>query len=398
MRIFLNALAGRCVHFINQEDLVKKLKTRKRLRIKLGADPSAPDLHLGHYVVLKNLRLMQDFGHEIVFLIGDFTGMIGDPTGKTKTRKFLTREEVLENAETYKKQIFKVLDKDKTVIRFNSEWYLNMPFQEVLTIASKYTLAKILERNDFADRLKEGRAISLTELIYPLIQAYDSVVLEADMEVGGSDQLFNLLVGRDLQKEYRQAPQCVITFPLLEGLDGKNKMSKSLHNYIGLNDSPQDIFGKAMSLPDELILKYFKLVIGLEDDEIKAMEKRMHAGLNPRDLKMDLAYQLVHLFYDDETAKDAKREFLKVFSKREMPSEMPTIKLAQDKIILLDLVHKTDLFTSKSQIRRLIKGGGVEVNRKKIYDDSEIVGLTASLTLKVGKRNFYKIEVAGREQ
>ena len=394
---FLNTLADKCTHLINKEDLYQKLKSGKPLRVKLGADPSAPDLHLGHYVVLKNLKLMQDMGHEVIFLIGDFTGMIGDPTGKTKTRKPLSREQVIQNAETYKKQIFKVLDKDKTIIKFNSEWYLGMPFQKVLEITSKYTLARVLERNDFTNRFQQGSAITLTELLYPLVQGYDSVVLKADLEVGGSDQLFNLLVGRELQKEYQQEPQCVATFPLLEGIDGKNKMSKSLNNYIGLTDSPKDIFGKTMSLPDDLILKYFKLVIGLEDASLKAMEKKIQEGQNPRDLKMDLAHQLVTLFYDRETSNQAREEFLKIFSRKELPSNMPTITLKQKEIVILDLVNETALFKSKSQIRRLIKGGGVEINQKKIYNDSQVIELKGDMVLKVGKRNFYQIDIVGEK-
>ncbi len=356
-------------------------------------------------MVLRKLRQLQDLGHEIIFLIGDFTGMIGDPTGKNKTRKTLTREEVLKNAETYKKQIFKVLDQEKTVIRFNSEWHLNMPFKEVLGITSRYTLARVLERDDFTKRFKNNDPITITELLYPLVQGYDSVALEADVEVGGSDQLFNLLVGRNLQKEYQQPSQVVLTFPLLEGLDGKNKMSKSLNNYIGFNDQPQDMFGKVMSIPDEIMLKYFKLVLDYEDDRLAEIEKSMEQGENPRNLKLILAESILKIFYNAEMAQAAREEFVNIFSKGKIPQDLVSLEIKPildqaDKVSLLEVVMATQLFKSKGEARRLISSGGVKLNEKKMINANEelflpdLQGLLSQgegeekLILKVGKKKL----------
>jgi len=317
---------------INIEDLKTKLtkaqKEGKPLIVKLGLDPSAPDIHLGHAVVLRKIRQFQDLGHKAVIIIGDFTGMIGDPTGKSKTRKQLSREDVLKNAETYEKQIFRILDKDKTEVRFNSEWLGKLNFADVIKLASKYTVARMLEREDFKNRFENHESIGIHEFFYPLMQGYDSIVLKADVELGGTDQRFNILMGRTLQKDYNQESQVAIFMPILEGTDGVEKMSKSLGNYIGVNEKPEEMYGKVMSIPDELIIKYFELATDIHPDEIEEIRKALDSGkTNPRDIKMKLAHEITLLYYGNIAAEEAQKSFISVFQKKEMPEDMPTITI-----------------------------------------------------------------------
>jgi tyrosyl-tRNA synthetase len=308
---------------IKAEDLLKKLETGRKLRIKVGFDPTAPDLHIGHTVIINKMRQFQDLGHDVTFLIGDFTGLIGDPTGKNVTRKPLTKEEVLENAETYATQVFKVLDREKTSIRFNSEWMDELGSEGMIRLAAKYTLARMLERDDFENRYREGQPISLHELLYPLVQGYDSVMLKSDVEMGGTDQKFNLLVGRQLQQQDGQEPQVIITLPLLEGLDGVQKMSKSLNNYVGITDAPDEMFGKLMSISDEMMWRYFDLLSFKGNDELAALKQRVADGENPRDIKFLLCEELVERFHDHEAAQKARETFIARFQGGAMPEEIP---------------------------------------------------------------------------
>jgi tyrosyl-tRNA synthetase len=391
----LKILKRGVVEVIPEEELKEKLersiKENKPLRIKLGADPSAPDLHLGHTVPLRKLRQFQDLGHEVYFLIGDFTGMIGDPSGKSSTRKRLTREEVFKNAETYKKQIFKILDPSKTNVVFNSSWCEKMSFADVLDLTSRYTVARMLERDDFAKRYKEGRSISLIEFLYPLIQGYDSVVLKADVEVGGTDQKFNLLVGRELQKEYGQSQQVVMTLPLLEGTDGINKMSKSLGNYIGIAEEPKEMFGKLMSIPDELILKYFELLTDVPIEEIKNYEKRMKAGENPRDFKVLLAKTIVAQYHSRLAAEEAFAEFEKVFKNKGVPDEIQEITI-NDKAKIIDILVESKLLSSRSEVRRMLQQDAVYVNGERVKDENFLIFSGNNTIIKVGKRKFLKVK------
>lgn len=391
----LTLLKHGVVDLVSKNELIEKLKLGRPLKIKLGADPSAPDIHLGHVVVLKKLKQFQDLGHEVIFLIGDFTGMIGDPTGKTKTRIPLTPEQVKKNTETYQKQIFKILDSKKTIIRFNSEWLSLMTFRDVISLTSRYTLARLLEREDFSNRYHNQQSITITELLYPLIQGYDSVCLNADVELGGTDQLFNLLVGRELQKEYGQPSQVVMTLPLLEGLDGKMKMSKSLGNYIGIQDNPKEMFGKAMSLPDEMISRYFYLITDIPTTEIKEMEKDIEKGTNPRDIKIRLAHEIVKIFHDKKSANKAESEFIRIFSQGGLPDNLPELEIKGQgdvtEIKPSDLLQFTGLFKSNSEIRRLVDGGGVKLNDIKLTDSQSMIKFKEGDLLKVGKRNFFRI-------
>lgn len=385
---------------IPEDEFKKKLekseKENKPLTVKTGFDPTAPDIHLGHTVLLRKMKHFQDMGHRVIFLIGDFTGMIGDPSGKSEARKRLTREEVLENAETYKKQVFKILDPQKTIIEFNSKWCLPMDFAAVLELTSHYNVARMLERDDFSNRYKSGKPISVLEFMYPLVQAYDSVALKADIELGGTDQKFNLLVGRDIQKEYGQEPQSILTMPLLVGLDGVQKMSKSLNNYIGINEAPREIFGKVMSVSDEVMFLYYELVTDIPFEKIKAMKDGLAAGtVHPRDIKADLAKNICAQFYDDEKAEAAEAEFNRIFVNREMPDEIPeypvnTEDIKDNKIWIIKLLTGSGLASSNSEARRLINGGGVSFENEKITDpDTELE--TKEGILKVGKRKFIKI-------
>ena len=382
---------------INEQDLVKKIeksiKENKPLVVKLGLDPTAPDIHLGHTVPLRKLRLFQEFGHQVVIVIGGFTARIGDPTGKSVTRPPLTKEEVLKNAETYKTQIFKVLDPEKTIVRDNSEWLESMNFADVLRLASSYTVARMMERDDFSKRFKEGRPIGVHEFMYPLMQGQDSVALHADVEFGGTDQTFNLLMGRHLQELEGQEPQVVITMPLLEGLDGVQKMSKSLGNYIGIDEEPKEMYGKAMSIPDELMMRYFMLVTDMPIEEQEDMAKRLESGeLHPRDAKMQLARTIVRLYHGEEVALEAEEEFKRVFQQRAMPTDIPEYAMdaPTEPIFVPQFCTDVGLTASNGEARRSIKAGAFKVNGEKYSEEN--ITLEDGMILQVGKRKFLKIK------
>ena len=387
-----------CVDLVSRKELEKKLKrsieTDTPLTIKAGFDPTAPDLHLGHTVLLQKLRHFQQLGHEINFLIGDFTGLIGDPTGKSDTRPPLTREDVLRNAETYKEQVFKILDPVKTKVVFNSTWLGELSSYGMIRLASQLTVARMLERDDFKKRFESNRPISIHEFLYPLIQGYDSVAMEADVELGGTDQLFNLLMGRDLQRSSGMEPQIVVTMPLLEGLDGVNKMSKSLGNYIGISESANDIFGKILSVSDELMFRYYELLSDLTMDEIAALKKEMEAGkIHPKAVKVRLAKELVARFHDDESAEAAEKNFEQVFKKHELPDDIPEKRLtvAEGTIWLPKLLLDAELVKSTSYGRRMIKQNAVSVNGEKVADMNTDIAAEGEVLLKVGKRRFCRV-------
>ena len=367
--------------------------TGKPLRVKLGLDPTAPDIHIGHTVVIRKLRAFQDLGHTVIFLIGDFTGMIGDPSGKNVTRPPLTREEVAANAETYKKQMFKLLDPDKTELRFNSEWMDKFTAGDFIKLTSKTTVKQILERDDFSKRMADEKPISLHELLYPLVQGYDSVALEADVELGGTDQKFNLLMGRNLQREFGQEPQVIITTALLEGLDGVNKMSKSLDNYIGIDEPPNEMFGKIMSISDELMWRYYELLTDTSVDDVNSMRfKTTNGGSNPRDLKVALAKQIIADFHDAASAEEAEAEFTRRFVNKEVPDEIEEKEVAGGNYKLADLLAETELASSKSEARRLIEQGGVKVNGEKAGTAAADVTVgSETVLLQVGKRKFLNV-------
>ena len=382
-----------------EKDFIERIKSKKPLRIKVGFDPTAPDLHLGHTVIINKMRQFQEFGHEVIFLIGDFTGMIGDPSGVNQTRPVLTREEVDENAKTYKKQIYKILDKEKTRIEFNSKWMKKITSAQLIDIASKYTVARMLERDDFKQRFKSENPISVHEFLYPLVQGYDSVALEADVEMGGTDQKFNLLVGRHLQQIYGQTPQTIITLPLLEGLDGVKKMSKSADNYIALNDSPDDMFGKVMSLSDDLMWTYFDLISALSLDQIKDLKKQVKNGENPRDIKFILAEEIVMRFHNDSAASKAKNSFLKRFQKGQAPDEIKTVSinykdtlLDNGKVNVARLLLLADLVPSLSEGHRALKAGSIRVEGEKIENPELEIQIKEKFILSFGKRRFIKVE------
>ncbi len=388
---------------ITEEELLRKLRrsqeTGKPLRVKAGFDPTAPDLHIGSAVVIRKMKHFQDLGHEVIFLIGDFTGMIGDPSGKTETRRQLSREEVTENAKTYQKQIYKILDPEKTRIVFNSQWCGSMSFEDVIGLASRYTVARLLERDDFAKRMAANQPISVLELLYPLVQGYDSVALEADVELGGTDQKFNLLVGRVIQREYGQEPQVVLTMPLLEGTDGVQKMSKSLGNHIGINEPPDEIFGKTMSVADSLMWKYFALATEVPEEEIDEIRKQVKSGsLHPRDAKKRLAREIVILYYGEAEADAAERRFEKVFSQRELPEEMPVLKVNRSdidngKIWVVKLLVEGGFAQSNAEARRMIEQRGVRINQQEVSMESCDVAINTGDVLQAGKRRFAKIEI-----
>ena len=380
--------------------LVEKLKrsvaTGVPLKVKLGLDPTAPDIHLGHTVVLRKLKQFQDLGHQIIIIIGDFTGRIGDPSGKSETRKALTEEDVLKNAKTYEEQIFRVLDKEKTEVVFNSSWLAPLQFSDVVKLAAKYTVARMLERDDFSRRFKEGRPISVHEFFYPLMQGYDSVALQADIEFGGTDQKFNLLMGRHLQEEYGQEPQVAAMMPILEGLDGVNKMSKSLGNYIGINESPKEIYGKAMAVPDEVMLRYYELVTDVELDELDQIRLGLeNHTLHPRDLKMRLAHILVRLYHGLTAADEAQAEFIRVFQQRDLPTDIPEHSMAKDSepVWLPKLLVTLGLAASNSEARRAIVAGAVKINGDKCTDPDSQLALTDDMIVQNGKRKFAKIKL-----
>ena len=385
------------VDCIGHDELVKKLKKSEKsgvpLRIKAGFDPIAPDLHLGHTVLIQKLKHFQDLGHDVYFLIGDFTGMIGDPTGKSETRKALTREDVAANAESYKEQVFKILDPEKTKVVFNSTWLSKLDSFDMIRLASELTVARMLEREDFKVRFREGSPISIHEFMYPLIQGYDSVALEADVELGGTDQLFNLLMGRDLQRSRGQEPQVVLTLPLLEGLDGVNKMSKSLGNYIGVSESANDIYGKVLSASDELMFRYYELLSDLSSDEIAALKAEMDAGkLHPKVIKQQLARELTARYHSEEAAKQAEENFEKVFRKGGLPDDIAEKKIqSDDDIWLPQLLMDLEMVKSTSDGRRMIKQGAVSLDGEKVTDIKKNVSPQGEILVKVGKRRFCKV-------
>lgn len=386
------------VEIIPEDELVKKLekslKENKPLRIKLGCDPSRPDLHIGHGVVLQKLRDFQDLGHKAILIIGDFTAMIGDPSGKNKTRPPLTMDETRINGRTYYEQASKILSNDNLEIRYNSEWLDKMSFSDVIKLASKYTVAQILERDDFEKRMESKTPISLHELLYPLSQAMDSVAIESDVELGGTDQKFNLLVGRAIQEAYGQESQCIVTCELLEGTDGVEKMSKSLNNAICFTDSPKDIFGKTMSIPDKLILKYYTLGTMLNDNELAEIKQQLDdPATNPRNLKVRLGYELVKKYYDEESAKYAQQEFETIFVKKEIPDDIPEFKIETKEIKLVTVMKESGTAGSSSEAIRLIKQGGVYIDGEKITDDKFVIKPEKDFILKVGKRKFVKVLV-----
>ncbi|MGL5641805.1 MAG: tyrosine--tRNA ligase [Paraclostridium sp.] len=384
---------------ISEEDIMKKLeksfKENKPLTIKLGLDPSAPDIHLGHTVVLRKMKAFQDLGHQVIIIIGDATGMIGDPTGKSAVRKQLSHDQVLENAKTYQDQIFKILDREKTIVKFNSEWLQAMNFMDVANLASKYTVARMLERDDFKKRFASNQSISIHEFFYPLMQGYDSVAIKADIEMGGTDQKFNILMGRTLQKEYEQSPQIAILMPIIEGTDGVKKMSKSLGNYIGISEAPNDMYGKTMSIPDELIIRYFELVTDEHPDSIEAMKADMEQDkVNPRDLKMKLAKEVVKLYHGEEKALEAEQYFKSVFQKKNIPDDIAEMEVSIDEaeeglFFIPKLVTTLKLAPSTSEARRLLKQGGIKLNGEKIESDK--ISLSDEDIIQVGKRKFAKL-------
>jgi len=374
------------------EELKKKLQKNKPLRIKVGFDPTAPDLHLGHTVVINKMRQLQDLGHEIIFLIGDFTGMIGDPSGKNVTRKPLTKEEILENAKSYEEQVFKILDKDKTKIAFNSEWMSKMSSAEMISLASKQTVARMLERDDFSKRYKSEQAISIHEFLYPLVQGFDSVALQTDMELGGTDQKFNLLVGRDLQKQAGKEPQVILTMPLLEGLDGVQKMSKSLDNYIGIDETPDDMFGKLMSISDDLMWRYLELLSFESLETIESWKKEVEDGENPRNIKFRLAEEIITRFHSNELAKQAQQNFIDRFAKNQTPDEMDEFTF-QKGTKIANLLKDSNLVSSTSEAFRMIKQGAAKMDGEKITNNN-LEPTVGTSVYQVGKRKFARVTIS----
>ncbi len=378
-----------------EEELVRKLQTGRKLRIKLGMDPTAPDLHLGHTVVINKLRHFQDLGHHVQFLIGDFTGMIGDPTGKNQTRPPLTREQIQQNAATYQKQVFKILDPEKTEIMFNSTWSDQLGAEGMIRLSARYTLARILERDDFSKRYRSGQPIAMHELLYPLMQGYDSVAMKSDVELGGTDQKFNLLVGRELQKDWGQEPQCILTMPLLEGLDGVNKMSKSLGNYVGIDEPPGEIFGKLMSVSDELMWRYFELLSFRPLAELKAWRRDVEGGRNPRDIKVALAQELVARFHGRTAAETALVEFEARFRHGEVPDDMPEFAFdaPEGGLPVVQLLRQAGLTASANEAIRMIEQGGVRLNGERVTDRLLKLNGGEAVVAQVGKRKFARVLV-----
>ena len=377
------------------EDLKKKLSTKKKLVVKAGFDPTAPDLHLGHTVLINKLRHFQDLGHRVIFLIGDFTGMIGDPSGKNKTRPTLSAEEIKKNAKTYEKQVFKILKKEQTEVRFNSEWCSKLGAEGLIRLASNYNVARMLERDDFSKRYKSNQSIAVHEFLYPLVQGYDSVHLEADVECGGTDQKFNLLVGRELQRAYEQEPQVVITVPILEGLDGVNKMSKSLDNYVGVDEAPEDMFGKIMSISDELMWRWFELLSFKSNDEIKSLKKAAASGENPRDIKFLLEIEIVDRFHAEGDGEKCKENFLQRFQKGKLPENIEEISLDIEgsSILLTNLLKESGLTASVSESSRMIKQGAVKIDQEKVTDLKLEITKNTDAIYQVGKRKIMRIKI-----
>ncbi|OQB06020.1 MAG: Tyrosine--tRNA ligase [bacterium ADurb.Bin212] len=386
----LNILGKGVERVISSESLEQRIKGNKKLRIKYGVDPSSSDIHLGHAVALWQLKRFQDAGHKVIFLIGDYTAMIGDPSGKNKTRPVLTEDQILSNSKTYLDQVAKILDLNKIEVRRNSEWFKKINMQDLIRLGSNFSVASIIERDDFEKRLKNGLEISMHELFYPMMQAYDSVMLEADVEIGGTDQMFNMLAGRELQKKIGQTPQEVIMTGLLVGLDGKEKMSKSLGNYIGVAEKPNDQFGKIMSIPDELIIKYFELCTGVDEEVLKRSVAEMSQGANPRDYKEALAMEIVTIYHGKKEAEKAKEAFIKQFRQKELPENIEEIKISGDYDLLL-LVNNLSPDLSNSEIRRLINQGAVKVDGAKIDDEKARISVHDGMIVQIGKRKHWKI-------
>ena len=380
---------------LTESDLKKKLESGKQLIIKAGFDPTAPDLHLGHTVLLNKLRHFQDLGHKVIFLIGDFTGQIGDPSGKNKTRPTLDKKELIKNAKTYEKQVFKILKKDLTEVRFNSEWCNELGAAGLISLASKYNVARMLERDDFNKRYNANQSIALHEFLYPLVQGYDSVALKADIECGGTDQKFNLLVGRELQRSYDQEPQVVLTVPILEGLDGTNKMSKSLSNFIAIDEQPDEMFGKIMSISDELMWRWFELLSFMPENEISILKKEVENGANPRDIKFILAEELVDRFHEKGKGSNCKQKFLERFQKGAMPSDIKevNIDIENETILLTNLLKAVEMTTSTSEAMRLIKQGGVKIDSEKVSNIKLEIKKGSEAVYQVGKRKFLHIKI-----
>lgn len=394
----LEIIKQNSAEIIPEAELLQKLKKKKQLRIKWGADPSAPDIHMGHAVIIRKLRVFQELGHKVIFIIGDFTGMIGDPSGKSETRVALSKKEVEKNARTYKEQVFKILDPGKTEVLYNSKWLSKLTLEDIINLAGKYTVARMLERDDFIKRFTAQKPISIHEFLYPLIQGYDSVMVKADVEIGGTDQKFNLLVGRELQREFNEEPQVIMTMPLLEGLDGVQKMSKSLGNYIGVTDAPSEIYGKTMSIPDSLMMKYYELLTGFTKSEIEKISGGLKTGiLHPRDVKKRLARVLVEIFYGKEKAVRAESEFENVFKQGGLPSDIPVVSIPpntfdEHQILVPKLLVLTGATTSNSEGFRLIKQGAIEISGNPVLDaiwKGDIA--PEGIIVRVGKRKFYKV-------
>ncbi len=379
----LNIIKRGVEEIIVEDELLEKFKANKPLRIKFGADPTAPDIHLGHTVILRKLRQLQDLGHKIIFIIGDFTARIGDPSGRDETRKPLSDEEIERNAGTYQEQVFKILERDKTEVVFNSQWLGKLTAQEIMRLSSCYTVARMLERDDFKKRYTTEKEITILEFLYPLLQGYDSVVVRADVELGGTDQKFNLLVGRQLQKDYGQQPQVIMTMPLLEGTDGVRKMSKSYGNYIGMLESPKQMFGKLMSIPDSLMPKYFELLTDISLDET----------LHPKEAKKILAKEIIKYYYDETEAESQEEEFERIFRDKELPKEILAFEVDKPSVGLIDVIVMAKLAPSKSEARRLISQGGVKIDHKKVEDLNLEVNLTCPRILQVGKRKFIELRI-----
>lgn len=383
------------VEVLPEDELVRKIensaKKGKPLIIKQGFDPTAPDIHLGHTVGIRKLKHFQDLGHQVVVIIGDYTAMVGDPSDKNSTRPRLSHKQVMEHAQTYQVQFFKILDKAKTHVRFNGDWFKEMSFEKVMNLAGSFTVARMLERDDFSKRYAAQQPISIHEFFYPLMQGYDSVVIESDVELGATEQKFNLVIGRSIQKEYKQEPQIILTLPVLEGLDGKQRMSKSLGNYIGIDEAANQIYGKTMSIPDELIFRYFELITDVQTGELNNIKKQLQEGVNPRDIKKYLGRTLVRMYHGEKNVNGAEKAFEDLFVKKDVPDEMPEIKISEDVMRIDDLMVLTQTADSKGAARRLVQGGGVSVDGEKITDPFTEIKINGENVLKVGKRKFVKL-------
>jgi tyrosyl-tRNA synthetase len=394
----IEKLRRKTAEIINESELIERIESGKTLRVKLGADPTAPDLHLGHYVVLRKLRDFQELGHRVIFIIGDFTSLVGDPSGRSKTRPALTREQIDANAQTYFEQVFKILDRDKTEVRYNSEWLSKITFEEWFRICSNFTIARILERDDFLNRFKNNIPIYFHEFFYPIMQAYDSVAIQADVELGGTDQKFNLLVGRKLLEMKDMRPQIAMILPILRGTDGVDKMSKSLDNYIGISENPDSMYGKTMSIPDNLISEYFYLVLDKDEEEAKEIDRMINSQkVNPMKLKMELARGIVELFHSREDAQRAEENFVKVFSKRELPEdaeELDATSFAIDgKVEIVKFLISNRIVSSNSEVKRLVQQGAIKVNQQKVANFKEPVKINNGDILRIGKKKFFKIVI-----